>query len=99
MWQRHQTGERADLPPVPELAPGEVLGDKDPRRVLADAAQGHELADLRRHRIGGGLDGLVAFRLEPFEVRRQELHLRPLALEALRDRRRQRLIIPAAQPW
>jgi hypothetical protein len=27
--QGHQTSERADLSPVPELAPGEVLGDED----------------------------------------------------------------------
>src|SRR5262245_36118569 len=42
VWQRHQAGERAHLPPIPELAPREMLGDKDPRRVLADAAKGHE---------------------------------------------------------
>ena len=59
VWQGHETGERPHLPPVPELAPGEMLGDKDPRRVLADAAQRDETSDLRGHRISCALNGLV----------------------------------------
>ena len=99
MRQGHKADERADLAPVPELAPGEMLGYEDPRRVLADPAQGHELPDLRGHRIGWALHGLVAFGLESLEVRRDQLHLCPLAREALDDGRRQRLAIPPAYPW
>jgi hypothetical protein len=35
----------------------------------------------------------------PFRLRREELHLRPLPLDAFRDHRWQRLAIPPAERW
>jgi len=70
------------LPPIPELAFAKMLIDEDSRCVLADAAQGHEFAGpvLASDPWGTAPRGGVPPQV--LEMRREELHLGPLALEA-----------------